>query len=152
METKNLNTIWPKWIFGFSLVVIIAGIFLGIILTFVLPQSPDPFLTEITGLSKSDLNPDLIRYQKLIMGVLGSTMIGWGIILAFLGYRLMQQSEEWIWIAITVSLIVWYIFDTSISLISGSFLNVILNSFFLILPLPPLIANVRNIIKNKTNG
>ena len=144
METKNLNTIWSKWIFGFSFIVIFAGIFLGIILPFIIPQTPDLFLTEITGLSLSDLDPDLIRYQKLIMGVLGSTMIGWGIILAFLGYRLMQKSEEWIWIAITVSLIVWYIFDTSISLISGSFLNVILNFFFLVLPLPPLVVNVKD--------
>jgi len=131
--------------------VIFAGIFLGIILPFIIPQTPDLFLTEITGLSLSDLDPDLIRYQKLIMGVLGSTMIGWGIILAFLGYRLMQKSEEWIWIAITVSLIVWYIFDTSISLISGSFLNVILNFFFLVLPLPPLVVNVRKIIKERLN-
>jgi len=85
------------------------------------------------------------------MGVLGSTMIGWGIVLAFLGYRLMQQSEDWIWIAITVSLIVWYIFDTSISLISGSLLNIILNFFFLVLPLPPLVVNVRKIIKKRLN-
>lgn len=151
METKYLNTIWSKWIFGFSFVVIIVGILFGIILPFVLPQTPDPFLTEITGLSLSDITPDQVRYRNLLMGVLGSVMIGWGIMLAFLGYKLMQQSEDWIWISITVSMLVWYIFDTSISLMVGSMLNVILNFFFLVFALPPLVVNVRNIIRKRMN-
>ncbi|MHA1215424.1 MAG: hypothetical protein ACTSPG_09000 [Candidatus Hodarchaeales archaeon] len=44
--------------------------------------------------------------------------------IAFLGYRLMKSPENWIWTCILASTTVWYLIDTSISLIAGSLLNV----------------------------
>ena len=149
MNESTTSKIWERWIFGFSILIILAGLYFAIIQPFILPQVPDPFLTEITGLSRSDISTEQVRYNNLLLGVSGALMMGWGTMLLFLGYRLIERSDNWIWIAISVSLIVWYFCDTLISLIAGSFLNIILNTIILIIALPPLIVNIRNIIKIK---
>jgi hypothetical protein len=149
---SSTNKIWGRWIFGFSILIILAGFYFAIIQPFILPQVPDPFLMEITGLFRSDIPIEQVRYNNLLLGVSGALMMGWGTMILFLGYKLMDLSENWIWIAISTSLIVWYICDSLISLIAGSFLNFILNTIILLLALPPLIANIRIIIKIKCEG
>ena len=76
---------------------------------------------EITGLSRSDILAEQIKYNNLLLGVSGALMIGWGTMLLFLAYRLMERSDNWIWIAISVSLIEWYFCESLISIIAGSF-------------------------------
>ncbi|MFX1534474.1 MAG: hypothetical protein ACFFDI_09665 [Promethearchaeota archaeon] len=147
MIQQENSVIWSKWIISFSFIIIVAGFCLSFVYPFLFPQMTEPFLIEITGMTFSELTSGHVKFYNLLSGIIGGTMIGWGIILMFLGYRLMKQPEDWIWTAITISLILWYAFDTLTSILAGSSLNVILNSIFLIIALPPLIANRNNIIK-----
>ena len=147
MNQEDKSSIWSKWVLSLSLIVVAAGFCFSFIFTFLFPQALEPFFTEITGMTLSNLTAEQIKFHNLLSGVIGGVMIGWGIMLAFLGYRLMKQQEDWIWSAIAISLIVWYVADTLTSILVGSSLNVILNSVILIVALPPLIVNRNSIIE-----
>ncbi|MFQ5819912.1 MAG: hypothetical protein ACE5I5_08010 [Candidatus Heimdallarchaeota archaeon] len=147
MNELEMNSLWAKWILTFAFVVMIGGICFAFIFPYMLPNVMESFFTEITGMKLNELNPAEIRFQNLLSGVIGATMFGWGLMLAFLGYRLVQQPVAWIWTALTASLIAWYISDTLTSIMAGSSLNVLLNTTILLLAAPPLIANRRHIVK-----
>lgn len=143
-QISSKNSLWNKWMIVYSIIILFGGFSMAFIIPIVF-SSNDPFLVEVTGLSTADIQPELTKYTHFIFGILGSTMMGWGVLLLMLSYRLLNNTEKWIWKAISISILVWYIPDTVISLMYGSFLNVILNTTLLVGAIPPLYAN-RNYI------
>ena len=101
----------------------------------------------------NEITPAEIRFHNLLTGVIGGLMFGWGLMLLVLGSRLVKQPEAWIWTAVAVSLIAWYVSDTLASIIMGSSLNVMLNTAILLLAAPPVIATRGSIVEGlKTLG
>ena len=71
------------------------------------------------------------KYINFIIGVMGGVFAGWGIMICCVAYIMLKNDDNtFLWITILLSSIGWYFLDTSISIISGSVINVIGNTIF----------------------
>ncbi|NIA30461.1 MAG: hypothetical protein GWP06_11195, partial [Actinobacteria bacterium] len=78
-------------------------------------------------------------FQAWIYGVLGATVSGWGIALAFLVHYPFKAREKWAWNCLALSLTIWFVSDTAISAFYQVTFNVAFNIvLFLFMALPLL--------------
>ena len=80
---------------------------------------------------------------KLILSVLGATMIGWAITILFVARYAFAHRVPYLLKIILASLVVWYIIDTLLSAYFEAYFNVVLNSIILIAAAIPLIVGQR---------
>ena len=125
----------------------VAGFCFAFIFPYFMPQVLEQFFMELTGYGFDSLTAAEIRFHNLLSGVIGGTMLGWGLLLQLLSYRLIEHPTDWIWSAVALSVVAWYLCDTAATILAGSSLNVLLNTSILLLALPPLIVNRRNIAR-----
>jgi len=141
-----MSSFWSKWMIGLSVLVMLMGICFAIVFPYFMPQALAPFFTEITGMPLSAITEGEVQFHNLLSAVIGGTMFGWGLLLALLGYRLLKKPEDWLWSAVTFSVVGWYCLDTFASVLAGSMLNVILNMSILLLATPPILASRKAVI------
>ncbi len=73
-------------------------------------------------------------YIQLVYGVLGAVMVGWMVALLPLVSRITQRDT---WNIMAWSIGVWFVLDTSMSLVIGSFAHAVFNlPFFILLAIP----------------
>ena len=89
--------------------------------------------------SDNNLSPNILEFQNWIYGVLGSTVVGWGIILLFIIHYPFKKKEKWAWNCIFISMSVWYILDTSISVYHEVYFNAIFNTLIFAIFICPLL-------------
>jgi hypothetical protein len=77
------------------------------------------------------------------LGVLGSVLIGWGVLVLIALRQAVEGRAPWVWQAVTVSLAAWFIPDTAISIATGYALNAVPNLLFLTTFLIPVLATGR---------
>ena len=86
-------------------------------------------------------------YIRLLHGVLGAVMFGWGVMIAVVLRRALSQghAESINWILLP--LLAWYLPDTLFSLYTGFWQNAVLNTVFLLVFLVPLMALKRHLAR-----
>jgi hypothetical protein len=77
-------------------------------------------------------------FLKFIYGVLGSVMIAWSVTLLFILAGQFRRGESEGWNTITVSILIWFIVDSAISILTGFWQNAVSNTVFLVLAAIPL--------------
>ena len=80
---------------------------------------------------------------KLILGILGSIMMGWAITIFFVGRYAFVQRNSFLLKAVLVGLVIWFIPDTAISVYLEAYFNVIVNMIILIAALIPIMYGLR---------
>ncbi|MBN1452834.1 MAG: hypothetical protein JW963_17585 [Anaerolineales bacterium] len=129
---------WQRWLFVFSLIVTVFGMGMALLnrtsLFAVFDGQVDPVFW-----GASPLPAGVDRFQGWIYGVLGATMAGWGVFLAFIAQVPFRNRERWAWNALLLGLSLWYVTDTAISLYFGVIFNAVFNTAFFILALLPLL-------------
>lgn len=76
---------------------------------------------------KEQIADTIVNFQQWIYGVLGSTIAGWGLFVAYIAHYPFNNKELWAWKCLTLGLTLWFIADTSVSLYMGVFYNTIFN-------------------------
>ena len=137
---------WQRWLFIFSLIVVVFGMGMALFnrtpLFAVFDSQVNPAFWGVNSL------PDGIdQYQGWIYGVLGATMAGWGVFLAYITRYPFRNRERWAWNALLTGLSFWYVIDTAISLYFGVVFNAIFNTVVFILALLPLLFTRREFQK-----
>jgi hypothetical protein len=69
-----------------------------------------------------------VEYVRFVTGVLGAVLAGWGVLIVFLLAGPVRRCDPWAWEALVVSLFVWYVADSAMSLWTGFWENAVLNS------------------------
>jgi len=135
---KNF-TFWTNWLVAVAALLIA----FGMALAFFNQSKPfDALFNERidpTFWGPAGPDPGAVRYQQWIYGVLGATVAGWGTAAALVAHYPFRRRERWARNAIALSMLVWYLADTSISLWYGVGVNVALNTAVLFLVSLPLI-------------
>lgn len=90
-----------------------------------------------------------VTFQKWIYGVLGATVAGWGVVLAFLARHPVRWKERWAWNCLATGMLVWFIPDTLISLYFGVVFNAAFNVLLLVAVLVPLLAMRRHFARGQ---
>jgi len=131
---------WQRWLFVVSLIISVFGILMAVFSG-----------TELFNLFNSRIDPafwgdisigeNAKKFQQWIYGVLGATLTGWGICLAFLSHYPFRNKEKWSWNCLLWGLLAWYLIDTSISIYFTVYFNACFNSvLFLVMIIPLLVT------------
>lgn len=88
-----------------------------------------------------------VRYISLAHAVIGGVMVGWGAALFYVTKTLLAGGSRIAWNLVALSVVAWFVPDTSYSLLSGYWQNALLNTFFLALFALPLWA-IRGVLRN----
>jgi len=89
----------------------------------------------------SDTVPEnALHFRGWIYGVLGSTIAGWGVFIAFLAGNAFKRKEKWARNCIFWGILIWFVPDTILSAYHGIGFNVGFNIVLLLLFMFPLIC------------
>jgi hypothetical protein len=87
------------------------------------------------------------QFQQWVYGVVGATMVGWGLFMFLILKNAFPKREKWAWNGILFGVFAWYVIDTGISGYHGVGANVLLNTAILLLVLIPLMATRKAMTK-----
>ncbi len=143
---RNFN-FWQKWLLLVGIYLVIFGLYLAFfsqsgLMDYIFNRNIDRnFWVD------SELPENAVRFQVWIYGVLGAVIAGWGTLLAFWAWYPFRTRERWAWNGLVLSTCVWFFADTAISIFSGVFFNVMVNTIILFLLVVPLIFTRKYFIK-----
>jgi hypothetical protein len=133
----NTFSFWQRWLLvvGFILILfgVVMALFNGTVVFALFNSQIDPVFWGAAGIPG-----DAARFQQWIYGVLGATVAGWGVFLAFIAHYPFKAKEKWSRNCVAAGLLLWYVLDTAISLYFGVFFNAIFNAVLLVLGILPL--------------
>ena len=146
MNTQNAqlsapSPFWWRWLIVTTVVVLIFSIAMVVI--------PEPVQRMFSLLYYSSperidaFEAPAVAFIMLLQGVLGAVMFGWGVALLLVLLGSFRHGSREGWTIIAVSLVAWFIPDTTISLLSGFWQNAVFNLVFLVVFAIPLVATRR---------
>ncbi len=129
---------WQKWLLVSGIIVSVFG------LSMVLNINSERFNSLIDPVFWGNETPNIqVRnFQQWVYGVLGATMVGWGILIAFIAAIPFKKKEKWSRNCILIGILSWYILDTFISLKANVEFNAIGNTILAIIILMPIFFTV----------
>lgn len=129
---------WQRWLFVVSIIIAAAGVlmtlFSGSALFDLLNQQINP-----TFWGTASPGEHAAKFQQFVYGILGATMAGWAIIIAFIARYPFHNKEKWASDGLLVGMLVWYVLDTGLSAYHAVYVNAIANTAFLLLVLLPVV-------------
>jgi len=129
---------WQKWLWAVG--VAIAAF--GVVMVFLSGTALfDVFNSQIDPVFWGSVGPDAASagFRQWVYGVWGSTIAGWGVTIAYLAGNAFKKRERWAWNGIVAGLLVWYVLDTLVSVLSMVYFNVGFNTALLTLAGMPLV-------------
>lgn len=137
-EATRPSAFWVTWLSLVSVGVALFGAIL--VIAPVLARIGFSWLVYSDPKHIDNFNPQVIDYISLAHAVLGAVMFGWGVLLAFVVRTWFNRGVREAWLAVTLSVVAWFVPDTTYSLWSGFWPNAVLNVVFLVLFAVPLLA------------
>lgn len=141
MQTKSISKFWSNWLVAVTTGVTLYGLSMVLVPTFT-QQFFGLLLFGDPG-AMAGFGQPAAGYIAFAHGVLGSVMAGWGAALLVVLYSQFMKGDRAGWIALAVSITVWFIPDTLFSLWTGFWQNALFNLVFLLLFAIPLAATWR---------
>ena len=133
----NRFDFWQRWLLGLSLVIIVFGLGMA-----VLNSTPlfEPLNHQVDPVfwGSQPIPEAAEAFRGWVYGVMGATMMGWGVFFAFLVKYPLARKEKWAWVCMVSGLLAWYVVDTSISAYFQVYFNVLFNSLLLVAAVLPL--------------
>lgn len=128
---------WQKWLLILGILISVFGIAMALLsgtpLFGLFNRQIDP---AFWGANAVDSAPQ--QFKGWIYGVWGATIAGWGIFLTFVAHFAFSRREKWAWNCVALGLLVWFILDTSLSIIYKVYFNVVFNVALIIFAGLPL--------------
>jgi len=116
---------WRRWMVGLAGLVMLFGMSLAIqglhadrVFTWLLFDGDYP----------ESFGPELLAYVRFVTGVLGAVMAGWAVLMVIVLWGPFRRRERWSWNALVISLALWFVVDTWLSLAAGYPENALLNA------------------------
>jgi hypothetical protein len=120
-------SLWQRWLFVVGLIMSAFGVLLALFNATPLFALFDRQINPVFW-GTVDIPGEARDFQKWVYGVLGATLAGWGVFLAFIAHHPFKQKEKWAWNCILAGLLVWFIIDTTISLNFKVYFNAAFNT------------------------
>lgn len=133
---------WQSWLMAVSALIILFGVLIALL------NWTDAFtifnwLVNGTFWPGMPTPPDVEGFKLWAYGMLGATMVGWGIFLYYIVRYPFAKMEKWSWDCIALGVGAWFAIDTAVSAYAGAYFNVAVNLLILVLVALPL-AMVRS--------
>ncbi|MBM4422436.1 MAG: hypothetical protein FJ030_03460 [Chloroflexi bacterium] len=129
---------WQKWLFVLGLIVALFGLALAFanhtpLFDFLFNNQIDPTFWP------GSVPEEAAAFRRWVYGVLGATVSGWGVFIAFIAHYPFQRKEVWAWNCIAIGMTIWFVSDTAISLYFGVGFNAMFNAALFFAALLPLL-------------
>jgi hypothetical protein len=137
METFDQPSIWNRVLLivvaavaVYAFLLVVAGLWLG------------DTVFDLLGFGPEDGNVESAQrdYIRLLYGVLGAVIVGWMATIAAIVVEPLRRRELWAWWAIVISVTIWFVLDTGLSLVLGVIGHALFNVAFAIGLAVPLAA------------
>jgi hypothetical protein len=140
-EISGSNPIRKLWVNWLVIWVEIVGLF-GAVMILSRAFTEQFFNVVMFGSTDNpeSFSPDSLDYLRLTFVVMAAVMIGWAALMWFVVRVPLRAGERWAWTALTISIVGWFVLDSTFSIVSGFPENAVLNSVFVAGAIPPLIA------------
>lgn len=116
-------------------------------ISMVLLPGPTQKLFNLLMFSSIEGNPAFgeaaMAYITFIYAVLGTVMFGWGVSLLYALLGPFRRGEAEGWRMVAVSVVAWFVLDTSYSVWAGFWQNTMLNLVFAVAFAVPLVATYK---------
>ena len=134
----NTFTFWQRWLFLAGVVITLFGVFMALFNDTAVFQV---FNHQIDPVFWGEQSPpdQAVFFRRWIYGVLGATIAGWGVFVAFVAHYPFRWRHKWAWMCVAFGVGFWYVLDTAISAYYGVAFNAIFNTLLLLIVAPPLI-------------
>jgi hypothetical protein len=101
----------------------------------------DVFRTQIDPVfsGAGELTGGTLLFQQWIYGVLGATMAGWGVCIAFIAAVPFKRKEKWVWNCLALAVSLWFVIDMFLSWRFGALFNVVFNVLVFLAAMVPLL-------------
>ncbi len=131
-------TFWQRWLFVVSLALVAIGLGIALLnqtllFDWLFNRQIDPVFW---GAALPD--PAAAAFRGWAYAVLGATVAGWGVCLAFIARYPFAARQPWAWSAVAWGLGLWYLVDTAISAANAVYFNVAFNTLLLVAAALPL--------------
>jgi hypothetical protein len=139
---RKMSLFWWRW-----LVLVSIGVMLFGLSMIVFPDLIEALFNVVAFQNREidDLfGAEAVHYIQFVYGVLGAVMAGWMIPLLFILFGAFRRGEREGWLAIALSIGLWFVVDTVWSAYMGFWGNVVLNIGFFLLYFVPLAATFRS--------
>lgn len=114
-------TLWSCGVILFGL-VLVAGIYPPL-------QGINHFLFDLMSQRAGSLGP-LVPELQFSVGLMGAVTLGWGLTVLAVA-RAVKEPNPALWRGITRALLVWFVIDSSISVMTGFALNAVSNALLI---------------------
>ena len=129
---------WQRWLFVMGIVVSIFGLMMAL-----LSGTPlfDYFNRQINPAfwGANAMDEATTQFQQWVYGAWGATIAGWGIVLSYIARYPFKKKERWAWNCLVFGLLVWFVLDTSLSVLHKVYFNAILNAVLFVLGMLPVL-------------
>jgi len=134
---------WQRWLFILAIVIIVFGLLLAFLSQTAVFELL--FNRQINPVfwGTSEVEPNVRRFQSWIYGVLGATVAGWGVFLAYIARYPFKERESWAWNCIALGMLGWYLVDTALSISFRVYYNAVFNTILLAGIVLPLVMTRR---------
>ena len=130
-------SLWQRWLFVVGLIMSAFGVLLALFNATPLFALFDRQINPVFW-GTVDIPGEARDFQKWVYGVLGATLAGWGVFLAFIAHYPFKRREKWAWNCILAGLLVWFVIDTAISLNFKVYFNAAFNTVLFVAVVLPL--------------
>lgn len=86
---------------------------------------------------------DVMRFIGLLSGISSAVSLAWFALLTFVVLGPFRRGERWAWMAVTTSVVIWFVVDSGRSIASGFPSNAMFNVAWLVMYGVPLVATYR---------
>ncbi len=131
--------IWIKWLSVTAVGIALFGLSMALLPAFT-AKVFSSLIYFRPDFIESEFTPESLKYIQLAHAVLGSVMVGWGMLLLMLAIGPLRKGNRDILKYFTVSIFSWALPDTLFSLLSGFWPNALLNLALALLLLIPIVA------------
>jgi hypothetical protein len=140
-----MERFWIRWLYGAAGLTVVAGLFIAAFTgTALLAPLEDPIRAVFWAGGRMDASG--AAFSRFVFGVAGAIMASWGLTVLLLVRFALADGQRWAWWTIAAAIDLWYVVDTSISAYYGVWINVVMNTFFLVLYAVPLLAIRRRFV------
>ncbi|HDL42280.1 MAG TPA: hypothetical protein ENG98_04625 [Actinobacteria bacterium] len=129
---------WQRWLLFASIYLVLFGLVLALGSRTSLMDVVFNDRIDAVFWPEGNIPENAVTFRAWVYGVLGATVTGWGIFMAFLAHYPFKARERWSWNGFVVSLSVWYVVDTAVSVYFEVLFNVFVNTAIIVVFAIPL--------------
>jgi hypothetical protein len=135
-----MSDVWQRWLTAWCGVLGVLGVVLAGAGTEATSGPVRLLFAVIGGPGELRLDP----HMRLTLAVLGAVLIGWSLTLlgaTRVARRLGRERARSLWSWVTVSLVGWFVIDSTLSMLTGFPRNAVMNTIFIVAFLLPIVRS-----------